>query len=255
MSEIASLRFGQLLYSGLIQTGAVGAATQAIISSLSVWFALVLLLSGAGECTYRSGAPTAASCDLLPAAAGCSCQPVVTHIRSRQELGCMLLQTFQFACRTQLKNTAGALEGCGPKHSLHSLISSGVQPAGLCPAEAPQQPIWKRHAAGHSKRAMDQGPCRAQSVCRGDEVTIQCERWVDVHAMVPCLRMQKQTAARTKRGFMSASAPLTLALLPPEPCCCMHTAAGGSPGSQQCSAHQCVGRQGHKRPHHKGSAA
>lgn len=48
MASTAALQFGQLLYTSLIETGAVGPAVQAIVSPLSVWFALLLLLNGAG---------------------------------------------------------------------------------------------------------------------------------------------------------------------------------------------------------------
>lgn len=47
-SAAASLSFGQALYNGLVTTAAVGPAVQAIISPISVWFALILLLNGAG---------------------------------------------------------------------------------------------------------------------------------------------------------------------------------------------------------------
>jgi serpin B len=47
----ASLQFGQQLYAGLVQTAAVGPAVQAIISPISVWLALILLLNGAGPGT------------------------------------------------------------------------------------------------------------------------------------------------------------------------------------------------------------
>ncbi len=49
MATAASVQFGQQLYAGLVSAGAIGPTVQAIISPLSVWFALVLLLSGAGE--------------------------------------------------------------------------------------------------------------------------------------------------------------------------------------------------------------
>jgi len=49
MASTAALQFGQLLYTSLIETGAVGPAVQAIVSPLSVWFALLLLLNGAGD--------------------------------------------------------------------------------------------------------------------------------------------------------------------------------------------------------------
>lgn len=47
----ASVQFGQQLYAGLVQTAAVGPAVQAVISPISVWFALILLLNGAGPGT------------------------------------------------------------------------------------------------------------------------------------------------------------------------------------------------------------
>lgn len=46
-----SLAFGQALVNGLVTTAAVGPAVQAIISPISVWFALILLLNGAGPGT------------------------------------------------------------------------------------------------------------------------------------------------------------------------------------------------------------
>jgi hypothetical protein len=49
MASVASLQFGQQLIAGLAQVAAV-APPGAIISPLSVWFALVLLFNGAGEC-------------------------------------------------------------------------------------------------------------------------------------------------------------------------------------------------------------
>ena len=49
MASTAALQFGQLLYTSLVQSGAISPAVPAIVSPLSVWFALVLLLNGAGE--------------------------------------------------------------------------------------------------------------------------------------------------------------------------------------------------------------
>jgi hypothetical protein len=52
MAAVASLQFGQQLMTALVPTLkgslAIGATTQAVLSPLSIWFALVLLLNGAG---------------------------------------------------------------------------------------------------------------------------------------------------------------------------------------------------------------
>lgn len=52
MASAASLQFGQQLVTSLIPAAeggiAVSGAAQAVLSPLSVWFALVLLLNGAG---------------------------------------------------------------------------------------------------------------------------------------------------------------------------------------------------------------
>lgn len=47
-----AVAFGQALFTGLVQAGTLGpgaAITQAVLSPISVYFALVLLLNGAGE--------------------------------------------------------------------------------------------------------------------------------------------------------------------------------------------------------------
>lgn len=48
MATAASLAFGQQLYGGLVAAGAFP-AVQAIISPLSVFLALIILMNGAGE--------------------------------------------------------------------------------------------------------------------------------------------------------------------------------------------------------------
>lgn len=48
MASAAALRFGQQLVSTLLPT-TVATGSQLVLSPLSVWFALLLVLSGAGE--------------------------------------------------------------------------------------------------------------------------------------------------------------------------------------------------------------